>query len=63
MVTSKTSQSDVDPPFYPLVIFYQPEVQAALAVKRLGPCARCSLTVPAPADPAPCPVFAALSYL
>ena len=38
-------------------------IQAALAVKRLGPCARCSLTVPAPADPAPCPVFAALSYL
>ena len=36
-------------------------VQAALAVKRLGPCACCSLTVPAPADPAPCPVFAVMS--
>ena len=38
-------------------------LQAALAVKRLPLCARFSLTVPAPAEPAPCPVFAALSYL
>jgi hypothetical protein len=38
-------------------------VQAALAMKRLGPSTCLPLIVPSPADPAPCPVFAALSYL
>ena len=38
-------------------------LQAALAMKRLGPSTCLPLIVPAPADPAPCPVFAALSYL
>jgi hypothetical protein len=38
-------------------------LQAALAVKRLGPCACFSQTVWSPPEPAPCPVFAALSYL
>ena len=40
-----------------------PALQAALAMKRLGPSTCLPLIVPAPADPAPCPVFAALSYL
>ena len=43
--------------------FFSWILQAALAVKRLAPCASLPLIVPAPADPAPCPVFAALSYL
>ena len=38
-------------------------IQAALAMKRLGPSTCFSLSVPAPPEPAPCPVFAALSYL
>ena len=38
-------------------------LQAVLAMKRLGPSTCLPLIVPAPADPAPCPVFAALSYL
>ena len=38
-------------------------IQAVLAMKRLGPSTCLPLIVPAPADPAPCPVFAALSYL
>ena len=36
-------------------------LQAALAMKRLGPSTCFPLTVPAPADPTPCPVFAALT--
>jgi hypothetical protein len=38
-------------------------IQAALAVKRLGPCACFSLTVRVPREPAACPVFAAVCYL
>ena len=38
-------------------------VQAVLAMKRLGPSTCFPFIVPAAADPAPCPVFAALSYL
>ena len=42
---------------------YEGELQAAPAVKRLAPCACFSRIVSSPPEPAPCPVFAALSYL
>ncbi len=38
-------------------------IQAALAMKRLGPSTCFPFIVPAAADPAPCPVFVVLSYL
>ena len=38
-------------------------LQAALAMKRLGPSTCFPLIVPSPPEPAPCPVFAAFSYL
>ena len=44
-------------------MFFCRLLQADLAMKRLGPSTCFSLTVPPPADPTPCPVFAALSYL
>ena len=42
---------------------YTHTLQADLAMKRLGPSTCFPFTIPAPADPAPCPFFAALSYL
>ena len=42
---------------------YSCTLQAVLAMKRLGPSTCFPFIVPAAADPAPCPVFAALSYL